>query len=191
MGQYDSAAYCYTVALKTSDGREQSTYRDLITIYLATEQYAKAESVLVSGTFQIPDSYFLRYLLGVTYGFLNNATKSKPTFEMGLHQLLMQEKKEGVSALMFADEGLFYARLNERIQAINAIDRALAEDSTNDEVMIKVVATCLLVGDKKKAKSFFEKARALNVDYDLAYLKTAFDLRDVKDDPEFQQIALQ
>ncbi len=188
--QYDSAISCYQIALQKNTSFPL-TYELLVSPMLAFERYAEAESILIKGTTLMPSSHELVYLLGVTYALSKKSADAKRILQEGV--MLMDEKvrKNPNDGDYYAYSALFNARLGNTKSAIDLALKAYPLDSLNNEVVIKIARTYAITGQKDNMLEWFRRAKAMNPEYDLAYLTTAIDFESFRKDEKLVFIAKQ
>ena len=90
-----------------------------------------------------------------------------------------------------AFEGLFQARLGNHSAARACAAKAFVLDSTNSDVVIKVARIYAVLRAKDEMLEAFTHAKAMDPEYDAAYLATALDFERYRNDPNLLSIARQ
>lgn len=68
---------------------------------------------------------------------------------------------------------------------------AVKHDSTNEETIMKVARGYAVLGLKNEMLMWFKRVKAMNPEYDAAYLRTAIDFEKYRSDPDLLIIARQ
>ncbi|MBI4548643.1 MAG: tetratricopeptide repeat protein, partial [Ignavibacteriae bacterium] len=188
LAHYDSALECYNIANK-KDPMNTLIYENLTSLLLATAKYSTAESLLLRGTKYLPSNHELIYDLGVTYELMGKPSNAKQTLVEGLRLLESKIQKNKTFSSHHADFGLFQARLRQPVKAIEAGSEAFRLDSTNNEVVMKIARMYAVLGKRDKVLEWYRRAKAMNPEYDAAYLTTALDFEKYRKDPDLLLLA--
>jgi TolB-like protein/Flp pilus assembly protein TadD len=186
--QNDSALICYRKVLQLNP-RERLAYESLGALLLGRGEFSQAESLLVKGTMMLQSEHSLLYALGLSYGFAGNVSKAREILREGL--LLVQQKlrKNPKAGNTHAFEGLFEARLGNDSVARACATKAFVLDSTNSDVVIKIARIYAVLREKDEMLEAFTHAKAMDPEYDAAYLATALDFERYRSDPDLLSIA--
>ena len=68
---------------------------------------------------------------------------------------------------------------------------AVKLDSTNEEIIMKIARGYAVMGLRNDMLSWFKRVRAMNPEYDAAYLRTAIDFEKYRSDTDLLMIARQ
>jgi class 3 adenylate cyclase/TolB-like protein/Flp pilus assembly protein TadD len=190
VSHYDQALEAYINALsKKKDW--PLLYTNIGILLLAQEKYAVAESVLTEGINYCPKEYELRYMLGLTLQKERKLSKSRNVYLDGLALLNIAPHSKKNSREFQADECLFKARLGMTAHAAESLSKINPSDISEDELAMKITRAYAILKNKSKAIEWFNRAKALNVEYDEKYLSTAVDLDSYRTDPDFISVARQ
>lgn len=186
--QYDSAMRCYRTALR-KDPQSPPTYEGIITLLLAQGKYDAAAATIIEGLKVLPSNSELLYALGLSYRLAGYSDKAEKSFQEGL--LLVQQKirKNPAVADNIINAGLFHARLNHPAQAISLARNALRLDEANSELYIKQARIYAILGMEEEMLEAFKRAKALNPEFDKAYVATGPDFEQYRDDPRLLALA--
>ncbi|MDI6767181.1 MAG: protein kinase [Bacteroidota bacterium] len=190
IGKLDSATYYYQLALDKNP-MNPMTHESLLAVLLATKKYFTAESILTVGLSYRQDNYQLLYGFGVAYTLFNIQTNARRFFQEGLNIILEKINKNPKVGDLQACAGLFSARLGNAEAAVQYLSTAIQLDSTNEEILMKVTRIYAVLGQKENMLNWFKRARAMNPEYDPAYLRTAMDFEKYRNDPDLLSIARQ
>jgi tetratricopeptide (TPR) repeat protein len=190
IANFDSAIYYYQAALQINP-MDSKPYEALTSVLIVNEKYTKAESVMTVGMKYLQDNPNIFYCLGVTYLLGNKQSDARKILNDGLNLVEGKIKKNPGNGDQYAFAGLFNARLGNKNAALKAIEKAVQLDSTNEEVIMKVTRAYAVLGQKSEILKWFKRARAMNSEYDPAYLRTAMDFEKYRNDPDLLSIARQ
>jgi hypothetical protein len=99
-------------------------------------------------------------------------------------------KKDPQVSDYHAWHGLFLARLGDP-KATRSFAQAVKLDSTNEEIIMSVTRGYAILGMKTEMLQWFKRSKAMNPEYDAAYLRTALDFEKYRSDPDLLIIARQ
>ncbi|HZY10145.1 MAG TPA: tetratricopeptide repeat protein [Bacteroidota bacterium] len=190
IGKYDSAIQCYQNAIQKNP-LNPFTYEIIASPLLTLGKSALAESVLTQGINLMPNNLELIYLLGVTLTITGKKEDARRTLDEGSRLVEDKIKKNPLVGSNYALAGLFHARLGNKDKAISSALEAFKYDSTDNEVIMKIARVYALLAKKDGMIEFYRKAKAMNPEYDLAYLSTALDFEKYRNDPDLLFVARQ
>lgn len=188
LSQYDSAIYYYRTGILKNPS-EYQTYENIVDVLLSMGRYVEAESILQQGMKNFESNFKFLYQLGVTNFLMKNLEISKRNFLEGLKLIDSKIKENPKIAIHHIYQGLFHARLGNFKKAITSVENALRIDSTDNLVIIKASGVYALLGRKQEMLYWFERAKTMNPEYDVAYLSTAIDFEKYAKDPDLLFIA--
>ena len=190
IANFDSAIYYYQAALQINP-MDSKPYEALTSVLLVNEKYTKAESVMTVGMKYLQDNPNIFYCLGVTYLLGNKQSDARKILNDGLNLVEGKIKNNPGNGDQYAFAGLFNARLGKKNAALQAIEKAIQLDSTNEEIIMKVTRAYAVLGQKSEMLNWYKRARTMNPEYDAAYLRTAMDFEKYRNDPDLLSIARQ
>jgi serine/threonine protein kinase/predicted Zn-dependent protease len=190
IAQFDSAIYYYNLSLDKNP-MNPKTYEALVSVLLVDGKYTTAESMSIAGMRYLQDEPQILYGLGVTYVFMNKQSNARKFFNDGLSIVDGKIKKNPKVGDNYAIAALFNARLGNKSAAREAIVYAKQLDSTNEDVMMKVVRAYAILDQKAEMLKWFAYVKTMNPEYDGAYLRTAMDFEKYRDDHDMLSIARQ
>jgi serine/threonine protein kinase/tetratricopeptide (TPR) repeat protein len=190
LGELDSACTYYEAAL-LKNPRSTRTYTALASVLLAEGRLVTAESVLTAGMKNLQSDPEFLYVLGVTYRLGGKKSEATQIFQEGLGLIESKISKNPGVGDNSALTGLFQARLGNTSKALALAAEAIRLDSTNEEVLMKVTRLYSVLGNKEKMLKLFARTKAMNPEYDLAYLVTAMDFENYRNDINLLAIARQ
>lgn len=116
---------------------------------------------------------------------------ARRAFQDGLQLVESKLRKNPLVGENHAFVGLFQARLGNQEKAIAAAYEAFRLDSTNDEVVMKIARIYAILGKKEKMLEWFIRAKAMNPEFDVAYVNTVMDFERYRSDRDLLLIARQ
>jgi tetratricopeptide (TPR) repeat protein len=185
---YDSAISCYKKALVLSPGNF-TMYENTISLLLFQRQYASAESVATEARTFLPNHHELLYLAGVLRQQSDRQSEAVTAWKEGMTLLRARRLNGQPTPVWDTDESLFLARLGRREESISKLSKALNADSSDSEVIIKAARIYSVLGIKDRVLYYFQRARQMNPEYDLSYLRTAVDFEFFRNDGDLQALA--
>ncbi len=188
IGRTDSAIIYYRDALERNP-TNHLTYEALSSILLALNRSADAESIMLAGSKYLPGDHRILYNLGVAYLLGGKKSLARQTFARGQQLIERQIERNPLAAENYADAGLFHARLGQSAAALADLGKTLSLDSTHEEVLLKVVRIYAVLGQKSPMLKWYRQVKAMNPEYDLAYLTTALDFERYRKDAELLAVA--
>jgi serine/threonine protein kinase/Flp pilus assembly protein TadD len=190
IGQMDSAEHYYRTAIKINPATA-NTYEALTSIYLVQNKYSAAESVMTAGIQYLPNDLQILYCLGTVYWMNNRQSDARKIYNEGLGLVKTSIENNPNVGENQAWEGLFLARLGRKQEAIKSLMNAVKLDSTNEEIIMKVVRGYAIMGLKNDMLNWFKRVKGMNTEYDVAYLRTALDFEKFRSDPDLLIVARQ
>ncbi len=188
MGRYDSAVFYYTASLQ-KDPTSAQAYESLASVLFVTGKIATADSILGNAIRILPDNQQILYVYGVANILQGRRDAARKVFENGARVSKLKIRQNPSVSVNFANLGLFEAKLGNAADALASLQKAIAVDSTNDDVLIKAARTYAILERKKGMIDFFRKAKAVNPEYDIPYLSTALDFEKYRADPDLLIVA--
>lgn len=187
-GQYDSALTYYRKAVEKNPVRPDN-YLYWSDLLLAINRSVQAESVLTVGLHQLGKSYRILYGLGLASYRQGKDVEAFKMWREGLQLAKDLSHREPSSVDHLSYAALFNARLKKSTDARAFVRLALRHDSTSSEVAFNAARVYAIIGDKEKMLTMFTRARFMNPEYDGAYLATALDFEDFKQDVDLIRVA--
>ena len=184
----DSAVLCYEHLLRLNELDETANER-LGALYIATNRIEQAESLLTIATGRLQSNYTLLYLLGRTRSFRHRENEAQNKLQQGLLLVEAQLLKSPDNSELIAMKGLFEAHLHRGAEARTSARKAVTIDTTNSETFVRVAQIYAALGNKIAMIESFRRARRDNNEYDVAYLRTAFDFLNFRTDMNLEAIA--
>ncbi len=179
---YDSALSNYRIAVSKNPMKEEN-YLFWGELLLALKHHARAESVFTAGIRQVRENNRLLYDLGVAHHLQGTEAAAKAAWQQGLQAVKSELQREPSSPKHLPYAALFSARLKKEKGALSFMRGAISRDSTDSELIFSAARVYAVLGKKKEMLGMFRKARSMNPDYDVSYLKTAIDFENYRDDP--------
>lgn len=182
LGKADSAIIYYKQAIRNNP-KFVFAYEGLVDVSVITRNYLPAESLLTAGLRQIPGDYKMFYYLGLISLFEGKPSAANRFLNEGLQlsgSKLMEDKTNGD---LLTDVALFQARLGQVNFASENLMKAIRLDPSED-IAIKISRTYAVLKKKKEMLDWFHRAKAMNPEYDAAYLRTALDFENYRSDPD-------
>ncbi|MBI5216777.1 MAG: protein kinase [Ignavibacteriae bacterium] len=178
----DSALVCYLNAV-TVNPRNLLSYENAISVFLVKNTFAQAESLATSGLNNLSNSHELFYLLGVTRLF-EGAKQKEATSALQTGLTLVNEKIKQNSAIAgyHGYRALFLARLGQRNEAIESASNAYRISSSDNEIILTLARVYAILSDKQSMLIWFQRAHAMNSEYDVEFLRTALDFEKYRND---------
>ncbi len=158
---------------------------------LATRKSAMAESIMISGMKYLQTEYEMLYLLGVAYALSGKHSAAARVFQEGLKLIEEKLSRNQDAGDENAYAALFHARLRQAPKAVAFASEAAKLGSTNEDVVLKIARVYAVLGLKEKMVEWFKRARGMNPEYDAAYLTTAMDFENYRQDPDLLAVARQ
>ncbi|MBI3194796.1 MAG: tetratricopeptide repeat protein, partial [Ignavibacteriae bacterium] len=188
LGVTDSAMFCYEKAIEFEPAKVL-IYEDVLPLLISLKYHTRAESLITSGMKVLQSSHELFYFLGLSYEHSGKNSEAQQTYKQGLRMVnLKREKNPNIPEYhMYAS--LFSAKLHSRTEAVNSAQRAIELDSTNSYTILNRAKVAALLGEMQEMLSWYEKARTLNSDFDEAYLATAIEFEQYRNDADLLLIA--
>ncbi len=190
VGETDSAIVYYLKALNNNTSSVK-TYEALASVLLATGKFATAESIVASGVRVIQGEHALRYLLGVAYELHGKKPLANAAFHDGLQLVEETISKNPDVGDNTAYAALFHARLGHTSKALSLASEAAKLGSTDEEVAMKIARVFAVLAKKDSMLQWYKRAKAMNPEYDAAYLTTAMDFEKYRQDRDLLTIARQ
>ena len=147
---FQNASKYFEICLKKSPVTNVYDMKQLGYLYMKTNQYDRALSVLDSVLIREPDQEawnYKGYILFATGKYADAIAAYKKTLELNENSLIA-----------YQNIGAAYINLNDYSQALQFLLKAEAIDSTNSNTINKLSLAYQLKGDKEKANKYAEKA---------------------------------
>jgi serine/threonine protein kinase/tetratricopeptide (TPR) repeat protein/TolB-like protein len=183
LGQLDSAAVSYAMAIILNP-TDPKAYASLISLDIAMGRFRQADSLALIALTMNPGDYTFLYLRGVSMLLGNRVTEAGKVLDGGYRLILTRVQKEPESIEYTVYRGLFASRLGRTAEAVAAAEQAARLDSTHEETAISIARIYAATGRKGQAIAWFSRARAMNPEYNEAYLATALDFERLRRDPD-------
>ena len=190
IANYDSAVVCYSKVLDL-DPTNQLAYESMTSLSLALRKFSTAESILIKGTTYLQGKYEMHYLLGIALSFDGKGIAAREKFQDGLALLDRKIKKNPKVGIMYAQKGLFLARLGRGPEAIQTAELAIKLDSMNSDIALNISRIYAILEKKGKMLEWFDKARSMSPEFDAAFIATAIDFEKYRKDPDLLLVARQ
>jgi tetratricopeptide (TPR) repeat protein len=139
----------------------------------------------------LPNDLQMLYCLGTTYSNGKRQNDAKRIFNEGLRLLNATIEKNPNVADNEAWRGLYLSRLGRKSESIGSFTRAVKLDSTDEDIIMKVTRGYAVLGMKNEMLNWFRRAKAMNPEYDAAYLRTALDFEKYRNDTDLLILARQ
>jgi serine/threonine-protein kinase len=183
LGKPDSAALFYNSAIGL-DPTFLQAYTSLAALYLADSAFMNAEYVATAGLRTNPGDHSLIYFRGLSTLFANRRDDARKILDEGYRLVAQRLAIDSGSVDLVVYSGLFAARLGNTREAQAAAELAAKLDSTHENSAMNIARIYAAAGLKSPAIKWFSRARAMNPEYDEAYLRTAIDFERLRTDPD-------
>ena len=187
LGEIDSAINYYFTALLKNE-RDPLTYDGLASILLVSNQSSRAESVLIVGVSKLPDDYQLLYALGIVFRLEGKSHEADSLFQYGLTFARRHFQKDQDSSKYYIYSALFHARLGNVKDALRFVAFAI-ESRSGENNPLEVARIYSVLRMKDQLLLWYERAKAMNPEYDVPFLKSAWDFESYRTDPDLLTIA--
>ncbi|MBI3189343.1 MAG: hypothetical protein HYZ33_01715 [Ignavibacteriales bacterium] len=188
LGARDSSLYCYQRAVELEPANMR-TYENFLPFTLAIQQYSLTESLAINAMKYLPSNQELFYFLGLAREHSGKNSDAQNTFKQGLRMTQFKLQKNELVADYHMYASLFSAKMHLRTDAILSAQKALELDSTNSYAVLNRAKVAAILGEKEDMLSWYEKARTLNSDFDAAYLATAIEFEQYRNDADLLLVA--
>jgi Flp pilus assembly protein TadD/TolB-like protein len=185
LGDLDSALSYYLLALQKHN-KSLPVYENFSSVSLAMKKYQLAESTLAIGTRAMPGEYMMNYWLGVAYSLDSKQQAADAAFKEGVLIIKTKLGSNLEASECHSDLALFYARLKNEPEALKELAISMKLDSS---MFIKAAQIYAVLGMKDKMLLSFRKARQMSPEWDDAFLATAIDFANYRNDPDLLALA--
>jgi class 3 adenylate cyclase/TolB-like protein/Flp pilus assembly protein TadD len=188
ISSFDSALVSYAKALQCNP-IDYNARVSLCGIYLVQEQFRQAESLMISGIHLEPSNFRFRYPLGIALFHEGKKKEAIGAWNEGLQKALVESERNPNLSEHKLSISLFNARLGNTNEALWRGKQAFALDSTNSDIVIGLAHLYAVLEQKNDMLYWFNRAKTMAPDFDEAYLRTALDFEQYRNDSELLTIA--
>jgi tetratricopeptide (TPR) repeat protein len=144
---------------------------------------------MISGIHLEPSNFRFRYPLGIALFHEGKKKEAIGAWNEGLQKALVESERNPNLSEHKLSISLFNARLGNTNEALWRGKQAFALDSTNSDIVIGLAHLYAVLEQKNDMLYWFNRAKTMAPDFDEAYLRTALDFEQYRNDSELLTIA--
>jgi len=180
-GKYDESIPYFEKAIQIEP--DSGTYSNMGTAYLLTKRYAEASQAFEKAVALNPNDTVLAVNLGDAYRGSGEADKARASYEQAITLGYKELQTNSRDAAVMTQMALSYANLGNAQEAQDFIQRSLAQDKDNVNIIYAEAQINALLGKPKQALDALHEA--LEKHYPADFVAVDPDLNNLHSDPRF------